>query len=289
MNAFLNWMKQWFRDANAAATRPSSLRGFGERRLDAALSHLAMLTVVFWVLPFSVMFFVGARQGIAALDESLRTRLPAGTVFELKGGKLTNNMAEPLVIRYPAFTLIVNTATSTLDLAAAENGVVVTETGIFNQDGGRRESVSFATAPAFKVSREEINEDIAHWAPLTLFLGSLFVLMAFFVIMTASFLFSAGFHALVLWLVLKMWKRPWSGKRAFVTAAYAATGPFILQALLTLGNTDFSVISVVLYWGLIALIVYDAIRSSPVPGKGGPDEPEEKTVDRPGGDQRNVA
>lgn len=289
MRAFLAWMRQWFRDTGSAATRPASLRGFGGRRLGAALAHLATLAIVFWVLPFSVMFFVGARQGIAALDEGLRTRVPPGTFFELKGGKFTDNLQDPLVVRNPAFTLIVNTASSTLDLGPTENGVVVMQSGIFNQDGTRRESVSFATAPPFRISREDIRTDIARWAPLVLFLGSLVVLLSFFVIILAGFLLSAVLHALALGVALKIWKRPWHWKRAFVTAAYAATGPFILQALLTLADADLSLVTAAYYWALMAWILYDAVRSAPTPGKGGLDERKEKTVDRPDGDRRTPA
>jgi hypothetical protein len=289
MRAFLPWMRQWFRDAIAASTRPRSLPGLGERRLGAAFAHLATLTIVFWVLPFSVMFFVGARQGITALDEGLRDRVPAGTVFELKGGKLTDNLQAPLVVRNPAFTLIVNTASSTMDLAATETGVVVTQGGIFNQDGVRRESVSFDTAPPFRKSREDIRSDLARWAPLVLFLGSLIVLLAFFAFMLIGFLVSAAFHALALWLALKIWKRAWPWKRAFVTAAYAATGPFILMALLTIGETDFSLLSTALYWALMAWILFDAVRSAPAPGKDGHGERKEQTVDRPDGDGRTPA
>lgn len=271
MRAFLAWMRQWFRDAAAAATKPKTLRAFSERGLGAAFAHLAMLTLVFWVLPFSIDFFIGARDGIAALDEGLRTRVAAGTTFELKDGKLSNSLRDPLVVRDAAFSLIVNTASSTLDLAATETGIVVTSGGVFQQDGVHRESVSFATAPPFKVSREDIQAKLAGWAPFALFVGSLLVLLIVFSVLQIGFALSAAFHALAFWLALRIWKRAWHWKRAFVAAAYAATGPFILQGLLTLGGSDFSIVSTLLYWGLMGWLLYDVIRSTP-PGKDGSDE-----------------
>lgn len=289
MRAFLAWIKQWFRDASLAATRPTSLRAFGERRVGAALAHLAMLTLVFWVMPFSVTFFEGARQGIVALDQGLHTRVPAGAVFELKDGKLSNNLPNPLIVRNPDFTIIVNTASSTLDLSATETGVVVTSDGVLQQDGARRESVSFASAPPFRVSREEIMASLARWAPLALFAGSLFVLALVFSLLLLGFFGSAAGHALALWLALKIWKRPWHWKRAFVTAAYAATGPIVLQALLTLVDASFGFVSGLLYWGLIVWILIDHVRSAPAPGKGGNDERKEAAVDRPDGDRRDPA
>lgn len=280
MRAFFAWMRQWSRDAVAAAFRPSSLRAFADRRPSAALAHLAMLTLVFWVVPFSVNFFDGARQGIAALDQGLKTRVPAGAIFELKDGKLTDNLQDPLIVRNPEFTLIVNTASSTLDLAATETGVVVMPDGVYQQDGVRRESVSFADAPSFRVSREDMQTDIARWAPLVLFLGSLLVLLVVFSILLLGFFGSAVGHAFALWLALKIWKRPWPWRRVFAASAYAATGPIALQAFLTLGVSEFGFVSTLLYWGLIVWLLYEEIRSS-APGKGGRDERKEESVDRP--------
>lgn len=282
MRSFLDWMHGWSRDAFAAATRPQAVRGLGERRLGSAFAHLATLTIIFWVLPFAVTFFIGARQGIAAFDEALRTRVPAGAVFELKDGKLSDNLKEPLVVRDPQFTLIVNTATSTVDLAPTEAGIVVTGGGVYQQDGVRRESISFATAPPFKVSREDIQSQLARWAPLALFAGSIVVLLLVFSALFAGFLLSAAFHALALWLALKIWKRPWDWKRAFVTSAYAATGPLFLQAMLSLGGgTALELIPTLLYWGILAWLMYDAIRSATPPGKDGSDE-RKKASDLPG-------
>lgn len=289
MRAFFAWLKQWFRDALAAAIRPTSLRAFADRRPGAALAHLAMLTLVFWVLPFSVTFFEGARHGIAALDEGLRTRVPAGAIFELKDGKLSDNLQDPLIVRNSDFTLIVNTASSTQDLSATETGIVVMPDGVYQQDGVRRESMSFASAPPFRMSREDIRTDIARWAPLVLFLGSLLVLLAVFAILLLGFFGSAVGHAFALWLAFKIWKRPWHWKRAFVVSAYAATGPIVLQTLLTFGDTDFSIVSTLLYWGLIAWIFYDTMRSASAPGKGHDGERKETTVDRPDGDRRTPA
>lgn len=281
MRAFFEWLRHWSKDALAAATRPAAVRGLGERRVGAAIAHLATLTIIFWVLPFAVTFFVGAHQGIAALDEGLRTRVPAGATFELKDGKLSDNLQDPLVVRDPDFTLIVNTASSTMDLAATETGIVVTNGGVFQQDGARRESISFASAPPFKLSREDLQADLARWAPLALFVGSLCVLLLVFSILLAGFLLNAAFHALALWLALKIAKRSWDWKRAFVTSAYAATGPLFLQALLSLGaGPGFDVIPMLLYWGILGWILYDAVRGAKAPGKDGPDE-REKTADSP--------
>jgi hypothetical protein len=280
MRAFFAWVRQWFRDASTAAIRPSSLRVFGGRGVGAALGHLAMLTLVFWVLPFSVTFFDGARHGITALDDGLRTRVPPGAVFELKDGKLSTNLQEPLVVRNGDFALIVNTASSTMDLSATETGIVVMPDGVYQQDGVRRESISFSGAPPFRMSREDIRENIARWAPLVLFLGSLMVLLVVFTILLLGFIGSAVGHAFALWLALKIWKRSWHWKRAFVTTAYAATGPIVLASLLTLGDTDFSLVPTLLYWGLLAWILYDAVRSAPAPKEGGHDERKGKAVDR---------
>ena len=289
MRAFFAWLKHWFRDALQAAIRPKFYRTVIDRKPQAALAHLAMLALLFWVLPFSVMFFSGARDGIRAVSDGLRTRVPVGTTFELKDGKFSDTLTDPLIVRNRDFTLIVNATSSTEDLSASETGIVVNADGVIQQDGFRRQTMSFASAPPFKMTREDLQSEIARWAAPLLFLGAIFVLLAVFATFFLGFFGSAVGHAFALWLALKLFKRPWNWKRVFSAAAYAATGPIALQALLSIPDADLSAFPALYYWAFIGLIVYDVVRSSP-PEKGASHErSQEAAVDRPDGDRRHPA
>lgn len=253
---FLHWLKHWFRTCVAASTRIGFYRGLAGRKTGEAIGHLAMLAVV-WVLPLTVLFFIGLRDAAAGLSEGLRTRIPPGTVFEMKDGTLSNNLQEPLVFREKDATIIVNTASSTLDLSEGEDGIVVGSGSIVQQDGPKREELSFKDAPDFKVNREDLMEQIARWAPLALFLGSLFVLVFLFLAFWAGFLLNALLHGLVLWLLLKIISRPWPWRTAFIAAAYAATASVALRLVLQ-GIEPLAALPDIVYWGFIAWIAYDA-------------------------------
>ncbi len=261
MRAFLSWVGGWARDAAAAIARPASLPAFGERSVGAAFAHLAVLALVSWLLPFSAAFFVSAHGSIVAVDEGIRARVPAGAVFELKDGKFSTTLKDPLIVRERGFTLIVEAASGTADLSATETGIVIARDGVYQQDGLRRESVSFATAPPFRASKEELQAAFARWAPLALFVGASFALGIFFAVLLADFLLAAAFHAFALWLALKLWKRPHSWKRTFVVMAYAATGPLVLQALLVFAGTGLGQFSSLYYWGLTVWVLYAAVRT----------------------------
>ena len=152
-------------------------------------------------------------------------------------------------------------ASGTADLSATETGIVIARDGVYQQDGLRRESVSFATAPPFRASKEELQAAFARWAPLALFVGASFALGIFFAVLLADFLLAAAFHAFALWLALKLWKRPHSWKRTFVVMAYAATGPLVLQSLLAFAGTGLGQFSSLYYWGLTVWVLYAAVRT----------------------------
>jgi hypothetical protein len=139
----------------------------------------------------------------------------------------------------------------------------------------------FASAPDFRWTRENMLESIARWTPLALFLGAILLSIAVFGATWIGFLLSVALHGLILWLALKVGKRAWPWKRAFVAAAYAATGPIALNAFLSAAGLNLSVLSNIWYWLILIWIAYDAIaRSVLSPGKGGSDAQAEKAVDR---------
>lgn len=258
MKAFFGWIKHWARTAYEASTSIGFYRRVKERKTGEAFGHMAMLAVV-WTLPLTVMFFIGLRQVTSRLAEGLRTDIPPGTVFEMKDGRLTNNLQAPLVFRERDAVVIVNTATTTLGLAEGEDGIVIDSESIVQQDGAKRETVSFHDAPEFKIGREELLEKIARWAPLALFLGALFVLIFMFLAFWVGIILNALLHGFALWLLFKVVKRPRPWREAFVASAYAATASVILRMVVH-DSGPFAVLPDIVYWGFIAWIAYDAYK-----------------------------
>ncbi len=277
---FFAWLNYWIRTAVAASSRKEFYRRLENRRALEALGHIALLTAFLWVLPFLVVFFVGMRQAAGSFMDGLHARVPAGTVFETQHGTFSDTLAAPLVFGGSDYKVIVNTATSTLTLNDGDTGLAIGQTGIVQQDGTERKEIAFAKLPAFRWTREDMLDNAARWAPLALFLFALLACVAVFSLYFAGFIASVLAHALVLWLAFKAAKRPWPWRRAFVAAAYAATLPIFLNALLSALDLNLGFIPNLLYWVILAWILYDAIKRSPAPGKGGSDERKEN-VDRP--------
>lgn len=274
---FLAWIKNWVRTAADASSRIAFYRRIGERKITEAIGHLAMLAALLWVLPFAVAFFIGMHRGLAVLTDDLRTQVPPGMSVELKNGKLTSNLASPLVLRGKEFTVVFNTATTTLDLAPGETGVVINADGLVQQQGTERDASSFKSAPDFKTTREDLQNGLARWAPLGLFLGSLLALSIVFVVFLSGFIINAALHGLVLLFALKLLKRPWPWRKAFVAAAYASTAPIVLRAVVSFAGQDaLGLLPNVLAWAMLAWVAYDAYK------QGGPHEPaQQPAVDRP--------
>ena len=278
MKAFFAWMKQWARTGYEAVTRVAFYRRLEARKTGEAAGHLAMFAVL-WTLPLSVMFFIGLRQVSNRLAEGLRSGIPAGSVFEMKDGTLTSNLREPLRFSEGTAIVVLDAATATSALPPYAEGaidtIVIGSDGITERTGDHdARFTSFKNAPNFKVSREELMEKIARWAPLTLFIGSLLTLVVMFLAFWGGFLLNALLHGFTLWLLLKVIKRPRPWRESFVAAAYAATAPIVLNLALS-GFERFRAVPDIAYWAFIAWIAYDAY-------KGGTHERKETAaIDRP--------
>lgn len=264
MNAFFSWIRSWARDAASSVTDVRFLRRTGHRKAGQAVGHLAMLAVL-WTIPVTVLFFLGLRSVVGHVGGILRSDLPPGTVFEMKDGRLTNNLTEPLIFREEDSTVIINSASSTLTLAEGEDGLVVDALGITTQEGGQRDDVSFRGAPDFRVDREGLIERMSRWAPLGLFLGSLFVLVFVFLLGWAGLLVGGLVYGVILWLAFKALRRPQTWRSSFIVAAYATTAA-ALARFLTQGFEPLSFVPGLVTWLYLAWVAYDAWKEAPSPG-----------------------
>jgi hypothetical protein len=281
MKKFLAWFRDYLRTVGAALTRLDFYRGLGARKASDAVGYLAVLLILLWVVPFSIAFFVGMRRGIESLDAAVRTRVPAGTIFELKDGRLTSTLAEPLVFEQDGMKLVVNTASSTLDLAEGEEGVVVRPEAIVQKAAGRVESLSYADIPGFRMSREEALDRLARYAPVVVLISSLVVLLGVSFALAFSYAIATLVHGFALWLLLRLLKRPWGYRRAWITAAYAATAPLFVKAGAAAFGLDAGVAPTLLYWVLLGLVAYDEVKRNPAPTGGLDGGQEQAAVDRP--------
>ncbi len=292
---FFAWLRHWIRTAIAASSRPDFYRRLEDRKPGEAVAHLALLSVFLWTLPFLVVFFVEVPRALRHVSDKVLARVPAETVFNMKDGTLTSNLKEPLVFSEDGMVIVIDTATATAALPPYAGGttqtVVVGFDGVMQRTSDHEAKFSsFKKVPNFSMSREKALEEFARWAPLALFLGALLMTFMVFGAMWVSFLLSAALHSLVLWLVLKVVKRAWPWKRVFVAAAYAATAPAILNALLSAAGVNRGGEIGVLYWLILLWIAYDTYkRGASAPGKGGSDGKQEQTgADRPHEDGRQA-
>ncbi|WKZ28598.1 MAG: DUF1189 family protein [Patescibacteria group bacterium] len=293
---FFAWLRHWIRTAVAASSRPDFYRRLEDRKPGEAAAHLALLSLFLWTLPFLIIFFVEVPRALRYATENVLARVPAGTVFEMKDGRLSSNLEQPLKFSDDGSFVVIDTATATAALppyeAGSINTIVIGYDGIMQRTSDHEARFSsFKKIPNFSVSREKALGEFARWTPLALFLGALFMTLMVFGATWVGFLLSVALHGLLLWFALKLVKRAWPWKRAFIASAYAATAPIVLNAILSAAGFNLGTVPNVLYWLILLWIVYDAhVRGNNVPGKGGSDgKKEEIAVDRPGEDGRQAS
>lgn len=270
---FFAWLRHWIRTAVAASSRPDFYHRLEDRKPGEAVAHLALLSVFLWTLPLLAVFFVEAPRALHYITDNVLARVPAGTVFDMKDGTLASNLKEPLVFSEDGLSIVIDTATATAALPPYAGGaaqtIVIGYDGIMQRASDHEARFSsFKKVPNFSLTREKALEEFARWTPLALFFGALLMTFAVFGITWIGFLISVALHGLVLWFALKIAKRAWPWKRAFIASAYAATGPIALGAIFNAAGLNLSVVSNVWYWLVLIWIAYEAIvRNAPAPEK----------------------
>lgn len=282
---WLEWWKAWFRTVAKSVSNVAFYREVRLKRLSEAAGYMAVLLALSWMLPFAVSFFLQVRTGLEAFNRGLRTHVPAGTAFEMKNGKLTTSLAEPIVVRSGKSVFIVNTSDSALAPAADEVGLAVGSESIIQKSApDRTEITSFASFPDFKTTKEGIDawlEGNARWLVL---LTALVVFSVLAILLAAGTGLMVAFHAAVFWMLLRLLKKHWHYKEVYVVALYAATLPVVSRAILTFADVDAGFIPSALYWVLLAFILYDVYRGGEANVQG-----QKAAADRPGQDDRGAA
>lgn len=262
MKRLLEGLKRYVRTCVEASTRVSFYRRIEERKVGDAVGHLAVLVAALWIVPLAVEFFLAMRNGLEAFNTGLRTRVPPGTVFEMKDGLLTSTLAGPLVFRDASgLVVIIDAASGTAELAEGEAGLIVHADSLVQKDAsGRYEVLPFSQIPDFRVTREEIGEWVGRYAPLVILLASVMIILG----SAVGFAFAVGgmaaLYGAVVWLAAKIARRPWPYRRAFLVAAYAATVPVTAKALFGFAGFDGGFVPIALYWILLGAVLYDAAK-----------------------------
>jgi hypothetical protein len=239
----------------------TDLRFFREallRRASDAVGYLAVLLILTWVIPFSLEFFIAARNLNDAVVSGIRRNIPADTTFTMKDGVFTNDLADPIVIEANGLRFIINSATSSLALADDEIGIAVNRDAIVQREGADRiRIIGYSDFPDFEIDRAEVDGRIAAYGPWVILLVSTVALFVFSLSLAVGFGLYVLLHGFILSVVLRLAKRPIRYSRAFTVAAYAATLPIVIKAVADWSRTDIGSIPTFLYWLILAFIVYD--------------------------------
>ena len=232
-------------------------RGIRHKKPGEAVGYLAVLVSMFWLAPFLVMFFIGAHEGLKLVLGGVDLNVPAGTVFEIKKGVMTNNLESPIVVRKGGLVMIVNTSTSTMALDAKDLGFVVDQNFITARSDAKTETLPLAKFQDFRVSKEDALGHVRSGAPLAITLIALF-LLSLFAVATAFFLaISTVFYAFVLWLLMRIFKRPVTYREAWVLSAYAATVLVIAKTIMALIGQPEGGLPSALYWVMLGFVAFD--------------------------------
>jgi hypothetical protein len=250
-------------------------RALSHKRPGEAAGYLAVLLTLCWMVPFAISFFIGARTLLDGLNRDLRRHLPPDAVFEFKDGKMSTNLAAPIVVRDDGAAFIVNTATTTLGLDDGEIGLVVNSDGIFQRKGPDDvENVDFKSAPDTRLTKADLDRAFGRLAPVVVFVTALLSLLMAAVLFSASIALLVAANGLLLWLAMKALKRPFDRSTVLVIAAYAASAPIMAKAIFFWSGVDAGIIPLVLYWILLGAIAYELRKPGPPPA---PEKTEDKT------------
>jgi len=251
-------VRAFFRTVVRSMTDLRFYREARRRRVPDAVGYLAVLLIVSWLVPFSVDFFVGVRRVNDAIVSGLRAYVPPDATFTMKDGKLTSNLERPIVFGHGDFTLIVNSASSSLALSEDETGVVVNQDVIVQHEGaGRVQLVSYTDIPDFETDRSGMERWIAAFGPWLVLLVSTAAILAFSLALALGYGAFVLLHALILYVVMRLLKRRLPFARAFTVAAFAATVPVLLKAIADWNMADIGAAPTYLYWILLGFIAYD--------------------------------
>ena len=243
-------------------------RGARHKRPAEAAGYLAVLVSIFWLVPFLIAFFVGARAATRYAIEAIDRHVPAGTVFEVKNGTFTNTLAAPIMVPFEGARFIVNTSTSTATLGSDELGMAVLQTEIMQRSRpGRTETVSLKSMPNVRITKEQMSERIRASAPWVIGLAAIVLLCGFALASFAGVAALTLFYALLLWGLMRLLKRPMRYAEAWVLAAYAATAFVLATALMSLLGLDQGSLPTALYWVMLGFIGYDLWKGATPDGK----------------------
>ena len=151
------------------------------------------------------------------------------------------------------------TATSTVEFAAGDWGLIIGPAGILQRSAPDAATQTTAWPKDAKASftRDQALDGIRGAAPWLILLFAVLGLIFGFATAAVSVATIVAFNAFLLWLILKLLKRPIRYYEAVVLALYAATLPILVRVLFAWAGTATGMISNVLYWILLGFIARD--------------------------------
>lgn len=273
MKTLFRWIADYFRTVGRCLTDLGFYREARGRRLGETVGHLAVAISIFWLVPLLVAFFVGLNFGWRALDGYARANFASDARFEISGGTFTSNLEKPVVTRFAdGGVIVINTATSTVELGAGEWGLVFGSTGVLQRSASGTPDQFNAWPKEAKASftRDQVLDGIRRALPWLTPVVAVIFLIVMTLVSALSVALMVVFYAFMLWLLMKLLKRPIRYYEAAVLAGYAATLP-ILARLVFSGKASF--ISTLLYWILLGLIARDLYRKGEKDLGNKPEEP----------------
>lgn len=250
--------------ANFARTFSRSmtdLRFFREARRQRpgkAIGYLAVLLILFWLIPFSIEFFIGLRKANDAVVSGIRTHVPADARFVMSGGELTTTLEEPIVVEEGGFTFIVNASSTSLSLEEDSVGLAINRDAIVQREGPDAvQVIGYQDFPDFEVDRRGLDAWVAGYGPWLVLLIVTVTLIAFTLAVGVGFGLLTLIHALLFSLAMRALKVRMRFSSAFSVAVHAATVPVVVRAVADWSGADIGSAATYLYWILLAFIAYD--------------------------------
>lgn len=260
-SSLLKSVRRFFRTVLQALTDIRFFRTAQHHRVSQVLGYLSVLLIVSWLIPFSINFFIGVRSTNDALISGLRHNVPLDAQFILKDGAFTTNLEKPIVLEKNGITFIMNSASSSLALAEDDIGISINRDAIVQREGlDEVRIVNYSEFPEFELDRSGVEKWIVTFGPWIIFLVSVVTIVAFSLITVLGFGAFILLHTFIFSIVMRLFKQPLPYTRAFAIAGYAATIPILLKAAADWSGTNIGAAPTLLYWLLLAFVIYDFRR-----------------------------
>ncbi|HUQ84911.1 MAG TPA: DUF1189 family protein [Candidatus Limnocylindrales bacterium] len=235
----------FFKKVQNSVYSPEFYKKIPKQSFGTALKYFLLLTLLFTVLrsiaPVWNFITVGQKE-IEKFTKNAVNIYPSDLTINIKDGKVSTNATEPYFVPIPedktkSNLIVIDTKTpfSTTQFNQYKTVAWVTKDSIFvkGDEQGQLRTIDLSEAEDFTLNKTFVDSIVARISPWLMLIAPLAIAgIVFFVFLSNIFmLVSLLFIALLIWLLLKIIKKPLKYGESYKVGMYALTLGFFVDFL----------------------------------------------------------